>query len=67
MALVSTSILARGQVLALGLRREGRGDEAAVVEALDSVDAERLPATAEEIDVVSRNAREQWTWVGKDA
>jgi len=132
MARVSTNSLARGKVLALDLRKEGRGDDAAVVEELvrrlerqvvrsqyvttreialrlgvsrqtvvnwikrgflpgvkvggrlvvaaaelsrveeiarllDSVDAERLPATAEEIDVVSRNQRDQWTWIGKDA
>jgi len=124
MALVSTTTLARGKVLALNLCKEGRGDNAAVVEELvrrlerqvvrseyvtpgeialrlgvgrqtvvnwikrgflpgvkiggrlvvaaaelsrveeialllDSVDAERLPATAEEIDVVL--SAEQYT------
>lgn len=34
---------------------------------LDIVDAERPPATPEEIDSVSRNKRDQWTWIGKDA
>jgi excisionase family DNA binding protein len=34
---------------------------------LDIVDAERPPATPEEIDRVSRNERDQWTWIGKDA
>ena len=34
---------------------------------LDIVDAERPPATPDEIDRVSRNERDQWTWIGKDA
>ena len=38
-----------------------------VARLLDSADAERPPATAEEIDSISRNERDQWTWIGKDA
>lgn len=37
-----------------------------VARLLDSVDAQRPPATPEEIDRVSRNERDQWTWIGKD-
>ena len=38
-----------------------------IAQLLALVDAERLPATAAEVDSVSRNEREQWTWIGKDA
>jgi excisionase family DNA binding protein len=38
-----------------------------VARLLDIVDLERLPATPEEIDGASRNEREHWTWIGKDA
>ena len=37
-----------------------------IAQLLALVDAERLPATAAEVDSVSRNEREQWTWIGKD-
>lgn len=38
-----------------------------VARLLDIVDAERPPAAHEEIDSVSRNERDRWTWIGKDA
>jgi excisionase family DNA binding protein len=38
-----------------------------VARLLDIVDAARLPSSPEEIDDVSRNERDQWTWIGKDA
>ena len=38
-----------------------------VARLLDIVDAQRPPATPEESDSVSRNERDQWTWIGKDA
>lgn len=34
---------------------------------LEVVDAERPPATPEEIDRISRSERDQWSWIGKDA
>lgn len=43
----------------------GRIDELAQL--LDSVDAERPPATPEEVDAVLRSERTQWQWIGKDA
>lgn len=37
-----------------------------VARLLDSVDAQHPPATPEEVDTVSRNERDRWTWIGKD-
>jgi len=37
-----------------------------VARLLDIVDAERMTATQEEIDGVTRRDREHWTWFGKD-
>jgi excisionase family DNA binding protein len=37
-----------------------------VARLLDNVDAQRPPATPEEIDSVSRNERDRWTWIGND-
>lgn len=34
---------------------------------LEIVDAERSPATPEEIDSASRSERDKWSWIGKDA
>ncbi len=37
-----------------------------VARLLDIVDADRPPATTEEIDQVLRAERDTWTWVGRD-
>lgn len=43
----------------------GRVEELARL--LDSVDAERPPATPEEVDAILSSERTQWKWIGKDA
>ncbi len=54
-----------GGRLVVPLAELGRIEE--LSQLLDMVDAERPPATPEEVDAVLRSERSQWQWIGKDA
>ncbi len=54
-----------GGRLVVPIAELGRIEE--ITQLLDMVDAERPPATPEEVDAVLSSERSQWQWIGKDA